>query len=244
LIVASGIFGPPFWDQNTATPKGDDIFRPPTFFGTGPTFLPNPWDTVVLDGKALPGKCSIRCEPQVRIDEKKPPGVDGARLTLLGYLPGPIEISIVMWTQAQWEEYVGRLPKIWRLPNKASANVKATAKLLNISLEEAQLWESSHKIYHPSLEGLGVHAVVIKGISTPEDGPIPQSKLVRIRCVHFIDDQIGFISPRKVGGAPVAPLDPSVDFAAQRAKNSGLRPPSDTDMGPKGPKPDLMPGSG
>jgi hypothetical protein len=220
-LVTPGSFTPgsllnpldiPFWDPTTAVDNdGAEMLN-----GTGPLYSSNPWDIVFIGGQPLPGICKVHGLPTLAFDKKKSGGVDGAVITVNGYIPGPIEVEVVIWTQEQWETFIAIAPSLWRKPGK-----KTKAK------------DIAQTISHPGLDTWGINAVVIIGVSVPENGPIPQSKLIKFKCVEFVAQV-----PRatKTAKAPTFTEDP------RQPKAKGLEAPSTTDTGPKGPKKSPVPG--
>jgi hypothetical protein len=115
--MATGDIGPEnisFWDA-VPPPAGDGNGG-----GQGPTFLDkiSPWDCVLINGKPLPGLCDVKCAPELQIDQQKGPKHDGAKLVLHGFIPGPVDISVTIWTADQWSEWLKFVPLFLRKPNK------------------------------------------------------------------------------------------------------------------------------
>jgi hypothetical protein len=206
--------------------------------GKGRIFMTNPWDTVWVQDRFLPGMCKVKCEPQIHIDNKKEKGADGAKLTLLGYLPGPIQIEVKIWTRAQWAAMRSALKEIlWRKPLKDDdAIVRQVMKRQGLTRANARLAASALTIKHPSLVPLGVEKMVVKGVSTPEDGDIVGSKIIRIQCIQFLP-------PDKVSRA-MRPTDrdglTNVHGApgGRDPKNGHHKAPSEAELGPDGLAPD------
>lgn len=171
---------------------------------TGPTFIKDsPWDIVLFNGLPLPGICSVKCQPTIKIDVKKSPGRDGATLTPQGYLPGPIEISTVLWTPPQWAEYEALLSMIWPRHKGPTAQAVALAQSRNktknpttTQLADAQLYVDALVVTHPTFQAYKIYSVVVTGVSAPEPGPVVQSKIVRIRCIEY--QEPGRVAPTKV----------------------------------------------
>lgn len=189
-----------FWLQNT-----DGI--------EGLTRAENPWDIVTLGGQTLPGVCRVSGLPMLAFDKKKAAGVDGATITVNGYLPGPIEIDVLIWTEAQYVAMKEVAPLIWRKPNKAT-----TAKRLALS------------IVHPALTLWGITDVVVLGVSVPQDGPLQGTKLIKIKCVEYVPTKAKSKS-RTAKGSSNAVLAPEL----VGGKNGPGEPPSKTGIHPSGP---------
>jgi hypothetical protein len=163
--------------------------------GQGAIYATNPWDTLWLGGEQLPGICRVKCEPTIQIDTKKHKGADGANITLLGYLPGPVQVDVEIWTSAQWATLKRLLKElIWRKPGKADA-IAGEAMRIGFTREQAMLFASALEIRHPSLKPLGVENVVVTGVSTLEDGRATDSKVMRIKCIQYSPPST--VSPRR-----------------------------------------------
>jgi hypothetical protein len=235
-VAANGEFD--YWDPA----GGENNERgQPLLTGTGPTFLSNPWNTIIVQGIQLPGLVAVKCEPRLQLDQAKAPGVDGAKLTLHGYMPGPVEISITMWTQAQWTEFMGSFPILWSKPQKDDPAVPIIAKKMQLSLNDARLYKRALTVEHPVFTMFGIRAVVTEGVSAPEDGPIKQSMVMRIKCREY-EAPTKRKAASKVSSGVTVVKDLRND-GGQEAKNAGGEPPSKTDMGPRGPKPDRTAGA-
>lgn len=204
-----------YWDDNNGakTKDGKDIL-----FGEGPTFSDNPWDIVFLNGEPMPGLCSVKAEPTIHFDKKKPGGVDGLTITGQGYIPGPVQIQVMLWTADQWEFFQAIAAKIWTKPQRGGV-------------------QRAIDIKHPGTDLWRINAIVIEGVSVPEDGPVPQSKIIRIKAVQFLAPSKTKTATVKASGK--VPVDKHID----RAKNSGGKSPGETDTGPTGAAKDTSPGA-
>lgn len=214
------IFGPPapvspddFWDPAPKDSKGNQLA-----FGQGPLYAGG-WDTVVLAGQKLPGKCDVRGEESLQVDQQKGPKHDGAILILHGILPCPIDIVVKLWTKAQWDRFCELVPLFWRKPTKDSPDVKALAKAQKVSVAEAQKMVAAVPIYWPGLRYSSVVQVIVKGVGLPEDGPEPQSKIIRIKCVQYVPPTRK-TSASKVEDAPI-PVDAEVVTPPKPSEEGG-----------------------
>lgn len=143
------------------------------------------WDTIYLAGNQLPGLISVKCEQQLQIDQQKGPKHDGAVLILHGYLPGPIEISVTLWTLDQWAAWNRLVPTFWRRPEKSSDDLAKIAADRKISPTAARLLQAAVDVSYPGLLMLGITQLIVRGISVPEPGPAPQTRVIRLRCIEF-----------------------------------------------------------
>lgn len=191
----------PFWD-------------PLPSIAEGPTFAPDSWDVITIGGQRLPGVAVVKGAPTLAFDKKKAGGVDGATITVNGYLPGPIEIEVTIWTDAQWTVMQEVADLIWRKPNKKT---KASDLALTLSNPRTDLWKNT--------------SVVVLGVSVPEDGKVQGTKVIKIKCVEFVpQDPTSKTKTAKAAGniVPIAPqYDPS--------RNQPGKPPWETDIQPGGP---------
>lgn len=193
--------GLPFWD-------------PVPQVATGLTFAQDPWDIVILGGSYLPGICRVDGLPTLAVDKKKAGGVDGATITVNGYLPGPIDIVCTMWTGPQWDHFQVISPRIWRKPNKG----KTKASELAISVS------------HPALDLWGISSVVVLGVSVPQDGPIVGSKVVKIKCIEFVP-----VTGQRTQTAKGVRVNVQIAPELDPSRNHKPDPPSKTDMKFSGP---------
>jgi hypothetical protein len=222
----------PFWDPS---PSGDltsvfqldgpvDVNGRPVFNGDGPLYSENAWDRVTLNGNEIPGICAVKCESKLQIDQQKGPKHDGALLVVQGVLPSPIDISVTIWTEQQWGTFVELIPLIWRKPNK-SGDINSIAKTLRLSQAAAAQALLAVDIIHPACQMFGINYVIVSGMSQPEDGPVPQSKVIRIKCVQYLPPSRKTI-PSKPHARPIdVPVDPRIVTPA-------VEPPSKTGVGP------------
>jgi hypothetical protein len=177
--------GTAFWGRGT---KGYE----------GPDYAPNPHDTIVLGGKQLPGVCKVKALPTQEYGREKTPGRDGAAIILQGYLPGPIDIECLMWTPSQWVIFQDILASVWVRPGKLSSGFRErgvvnftkfdkAGRQAKTIREGADLAEQrAIDIGHPALQALNITRVVVTGLSVPEVGPFPQSRVVNIKCLEFV----------------------------------------------------------
>jgi hypothetical protein len=165
----------------------------------GPLYAPNPHDLVILGGKKLPGKCEVKALPTQEYGREKAPGRDGAAIILQGYLPGPIDIAVLMWTPEQWEVFQDVMDLVWNRPGKISSGFskrgqqffssidKTASEAGQISRGAALAEQRAITIGHPALQEANITKVVVTGRSLPEPGPFPQSRIVNIKCLEFVE---------------------------------------------------------
>jgi hypothetical protein len=67
---------------------------------------PEIWDTVTVQGVALPGICKVSgTGPKRKLESNSPPGSDGARLRDRGYGEGLFTITVRIWTRQQFNDW-------------------------------------------------------------------------------------------------------------------------------------------
>lgn len=181
-----------------------------TLGGEGPTFSRNPWDTVYFNGVQLPGIWKVQGLPTLAVDKKKHAGVDGAAITVQGYIPGPVELEGLLTTFDQWDFFQQIATQIWRKPTK-----------------KAKLSDLAVTVDHPALLLWGITKVVVIGVSPPMDGPIRQSKTVKIKCLEYVALD-GTTRTKTAASAARAEQTPEHIFSKN---DSGNLPPSETDAG-------------
>ena len=195
-----------FWDPSNSRV---DSRGKPIFYGEGPAFSDNPWDIVFLNGQPMPGLCKIKAEPVVHFDKKKPGGVDGLTITAQGYIPGAVQIEVLLWTEEQWEFFQAISDTIWTKPKRGGV-----IKAIDLSAPGTDLW--------------GIKSIVVEGVSVPEEGPVPQSRIIRIKAVEFVPP--GKTKTNTVKSAGKVPVDKHID----RAANAGGKSPGENQTGPTG----------
>lgn len=206
----------PFWDtpleNNAADAEGGG--------GIGLLYQENPWDTLFLKGVQIPGKCTVKALPTIKFDEKKPPGHDGLTITAQGYIPGPVDIEILLWTAKQWTTYQEVRGQLWTTPRRGG-QIKAM------------------DIRSPATDDAQIKSIVIKGWSLPEAGSVFGTMVVKIKAVEFLP------SDKKTKTHTVAKSDVEMDerLSSKEAKNAGGESPGKTDTSPRGAKKDKKPGS-
>lgn len=190
----------PFWDPVSGTAEGPD-------------YAPDPWDTAFVGGVQLPGICSVKGTPTLAFDKKKANGVDGATITVNGYLPGAVDLECLLWTDSQWQIMQAIAPKLWRKPNK-----KTKIKELALSVS------------HPGLALWDINAAVLLGVSVPERGSIEGSKVIRFKCVEYVPTEAKS-KTKTAKAAAVVPIAPQLNPARNQAGDA----PHKTDINPGGP---------
>jgi hypothetical protein len=228
----------PFWGRGTKGWEGFGL--------TEGVYPPNPADLCRLKGLYLPGKASVKALPTQDFTREKAPGRDGGTIIMQGYLPGPIDIELLMWKPEQYVIWQSVLKEIWRRPGKISAGFsdrgtefdtagqKKAAERALIAQGAKLAEERAIEIAHPMLQPYDINRVVITGISLPEPGPVPGSKVVNIKCMEFVPTPPKLVTTRTKGTAKKVP--PPTDLYQFPNNGTGATPGS-TDGGPRGNRP-------
>lgn len=175
----------------------------------GPVTAPNPWDNVWLAGICMPGLCSVKGLPTLAFDKKKGAGVDGATITVNGYLPGPVDIECKMWTPGQWELFQHMAETIWTKPNKGKIATDDLAR----------------SISHPGLTLWGISQVIVLGVSVIESvGEQGAVRVARLKCQEYVPTKAVKKTVTAKGSKPgipsAAPLVPRNQIGDAPSKTS------------------------
>ena len=122
------------------------------------------WDRVYLGGLALPGIAVVRGSAKRRTDRKRSSGVNGARVTHLGWDASELKITVRIWTAEQLDALQ---PMIGNLKPKSGKAPKPV------------------DVYHPALALLGVHTVEVLEVTLPERVG-PDQFETTISCIEFV----------------------------------------------------------
>lgn len=158
-----------YWDAQPARlidPTSTDGLASLVHWGEGPAYLENEWETIFFNDIQMPGLVEVDGAVQLKIDKKKSGGSDGIDLTATGLLPGPVDISITLWTLQQWIEFQKKKPLLWVSPDRGFP-VQAV------------------EVHHPAFNLWDINLIVIENVSVPKRGPIPQSIVIKMRCQHW-----------------------------------------------------------
>jgi len=213
-----------FWDPPPdGAPKGGQNAGAVVLYGEGPAFSDNPWDVIFFNSQPVPGICKVKSKQKYLFDKKKPGGSNGLTVTGQGYLPGPVTIEVMLWTQEQWEFFQAIADSIWVKPVRGG-----TIRPIDVS--------------HPGLDLWRIKAIVIEGVSVPEEGPVPQSKIINIEAVQFLppSTKTRTATPKSSGAIP---SQPELQMKGGPKNGHGGKSPGETDTGPRGPAKDTSPGS-
>lgn len=206
LAVTEQQNGAPFWDSSGDEEDGYE----------GPDYMTDPHDVAFLNGSKVPGITRIKCTGKKKIDVPKATSRDGGPTTDRGHEAARLEITVTLWTPAQWKIWQEITKKLWRPPNAplSDSDIKAIS------------------IYHPSCssEPLSVFSILIETYESAEWSP-QKGAVVRIKAVQFIPHKAADVT-RAVRGAGV-PV--TKEFA--EAKGSAPPKPSTTDAVPVLPTP-------
>lgn len=211
----------------------------------GPTFSPDPWDIVFIGGDPLPGICEVKGIAQLEVDKKKAKGSNGVTLTVTGYQPGPFEVSVRVWTPAQWDFLQDWIDKFWVAPQKArpatvtrkvrsGSNPDGTPKFVNQTVKNKDP-QVTLDIDHPACSALGITTCVVQGIAMPEAGTAEGEKVVKIKLIDGRANEKKTVTKTAKGSSNDAKLTKEL-----RPKEKEGVPPKPSqeraDLGPAGPR--------
>ena len=177
----------------------------------GKTIASNEWDVVFFATAPTPGVAEVTVEKTRSMDEKKPVGSDGARLTIHGTNPAKIEIKLLIWTPEQLRALNQLWPLLMVPPYKITTSKKttygfgtpvttatvsggsnATVSTVSIPTVKSQTTTTTKKsiitfdVSHPALAFHSIKSVQILGANGPMPGPIPGSRIFMIRAVEYL----------------------------------------------------------
>jgi len=141
---------------------------------TGDTFSKLAWNTVLIGGiLPTPGLAEVDCKKSRDLDKKKSKGSDGARITISGYEPAIIAITITIWTPDQLDELIGLWDQIQPKPGKAKKD--ASGKFIYPSFD----------VRHPTFSIHGVKSIQIKDGVGLDKGDIKNSRKFVINAIEY-----------------------------------------------------------
>lgn len=159
----------PFWDVYPPT-LGDSKD------GDGSTSNSSfvPWDVCALGGWALPGIARVQVKSRKRFDVKKSKGVGGATLTFTGYDPSDVTIELRVWTPAHLNTLNSLIPQIVKQKLGGIGGAAAIASRLAVDIN------------HPATTLVGIHSVVVEGLSSLEPSEQRGVMKMQIHCLEYI----------------------------------------------------------
>lgn len=173
----------------------------------GRVYMTNPEETLWIKGMQVPGRCRVRALPSQDYTREKAPGQSGGTIIMQGYLPGPIDVEIMMWLPEQRARWSEILKEIWVKPGKVSSGKVEGG---SVAVASALAQQNAVEVVHPELLELGVHRAVVVGVSLPEPGPVPQSRVVNLKLLEMtppVQD-----TPRKVAGSAAKVTAPTATY--------------------------------
>lgn len=210
----------PFWDSNESGYEEGKVTEA--------------WDICTLGGQVLPGITEVTGSPGIKTDIQKANGRDGAAIVQRGYIPAQIEISVTIWTPAQWTIWQQDvMPKIWRRPGKLDFNDQKK-KIGASDLEVAKT--AAIQIAHPEAASIGVTAIMITSISSPRPtSGVAGARTIKIKAIEYVPPP----PPSKNAIRKATGVKPAERLPAYRdkptTKNWVELAPSQTDGKPTGP---------
>lgn len=111
-----------------------------------------------------PGLADIIIRKDHRVDQKKPVGSDGARLTVYGANPAQVTVRLTIWTPDQLRV----LSEIWK-----------------VIFPKGGSQATSYDCRHPDLERYGIKSLMFTGGGGPNPGPVVSSRTYELNAVEF-----------------------------------------------------------
>jgi hypothetical protein len=149
------------------------------------------WDTLTIDGEAVPGICAVSGTLKFDVEVKKAKGKDKASTTDNGIAPTEFEVRIQLWTQEQWADYVRVASRLLpRTPGGARTPVR---------------------VDHPGLRICGIGKAVVREFEIPQPPEAGKIFETRIKFIEWVP--AAAVVTKKSGGtgspsAPKKPFDP------------------------------------
>jgi hypothetical protein len=214
----------PFWDAVADVGYEEDQSR-----------NNNPWDILYLNGERVPGIATVKVIPKIRIELLKASGRDGGPTIERGHEAARLDITIKIWTPAQWNLLNVQLAALWRSPGhqfRSRATTDGSGKVV-------QAAAGAIRIAHPACSCFTrIASILFESVESPEPAPEQGARLVKIKAVQYIPKSEKDVTLVRKGTR--APLAPELDG---KAKNGvAPKPVSKTDLAAK-PQPEPSPGS-
>jgi len=130
------------------------------------------WDKAAIGGMEIPGHVVVFSKKEKKADVLSVMGQDGATINHLGVEPVEMDITITIWTPAQFAAYE---KLVNMLTPKAFPPPPAPAQPGQLPVKPTAA--SSFEIRHPPLNMLGVTAVYIHEVGSLIPGPAFGSKV-------------------------------------------------------------------
>jgi len=137
------------------------------------------WDTVKIGKYTLPGIATPRGTIARKVDTADVAGEDGATQTHLGYDGAEVEVTLVMWTQAQWDTFTTLAREL--RPRKGEKN------------------PSPVEVIHPALTALQITNLTLEKISIPEPGAVKGTMESKLSFIEFIPEKKRASKKGKIG---------------------------------------------
>lgn len=204
----------PFWDKEEFRYKGNEL-DDNGLSRWNATYLDEKldasfaWNVCFIERYRLPGIVAIKAQPHRRVDRKLPPHSNREKITVTGYTPADVEITVTMWTPDQWRVFQSVRDAIWQPPTKSSDDDKA------FNIDSVQLsWLNINRIKIVSMSTLmegserGVKVAFIKALeyvdvpAVPEKTPNKRTKATNVNAAKPIKDALANIQDKSKGHQP------------------------------------------
>lgn len=201
-----------FWDNT----QGEDLLiqQGTNAAFSGPasqlTYALNPWDTVFVNGRQIPGICTITAEPKRKHDNQKAAGAHGSQPVFHGYEPAEVSLNVVLWLPVQYDVWRDILrTTIWPISGQKDGASDGDPEAAHLSKKIV------FQIYHPALADLGIKSCAVLGPGSLRKGSQPQTMTQTIKMIEY--RKIVKKNATKTIAAP-APLDAAFQSTTAEAE--------------------------
>jgi hypothetical protein len=137
------------------------------------------WDKLALGGMEMPGHVVVVSKKEKKADVLSIAGMDGATINHLGIEPVELDITITLWTPAQFTDYERLVnlitPKAFPPPPTQAAPGAVPTK---------PTAATSFEVRHPPLNMLGVTMIYVHEIGSLIPGPVYGAKVTVWRATE------------------------------------------------------------
>lgn len=131
---------------------------------SAPLYAPNPWDTMKIGGIQVPGIVEVTASAGLAYEKSKPSGSHGARITLTGKDPRPVEVKVYVCTPEQWDALQTLIGRVYSGDRK-------TAK--------------AYDAEHPKLALYRIKALLVVDVAGPDTGRVAGERVVTLKCEEY-----------------------------------------------------------
>lgn len=173
----------------------------------------NPWDIVYFGGVRAPGIATVRARRASRRDVRTWPGASGAQITHLGPEPSEVDITLLIWTSAQWRSWQLLKPLIYPNPGK-----------------DGKSGQQAVEVVHPALQLYGLTSLYCLEMGVPEPSSPPGARTIALKFIEFRPERGGTVKqPTSAQTSLQTNINATADYAGTSTPAAA---PSVTNTGP------------